>query len=307
MKLFGRSGSYRCWDHEVVVEMIGPAVVPVVQNMTEFVPSGSTELFPVVGDPIAQVKSPEVITRILSGRRVDAMVVPTHVSPASLQAFFDAMLRIHNVGGLLVTVPHKQAALQFCAAVTERAKFVGAVNVVVRTPTGWYGDNTDGLGYLDGIEKEGFSVAGRRALLVGCGGAGSAIALEILQRGASQLAIHDIDIPRRDAVAQKLEQRFPGRVVIGCSDPAGFDLVANATPLGMKASDPLPVDVSRLNASQFVACVVTKPEIPPLIIEARMRGCPTMTGAGMFEAQAETLVEFLLAGWTDNKRSAHKV
>ncbi|WP_378950043.1 shikimate dehydrogenase family protein [Mesorhizobium sp. ANAO-SY3R2] len=266
--------------------------------MTGFIPSGGTRLFPVVGDPIAQVRSPEVITSILAARGEDAVVVPMHVSPPNLCQVLSAIYEVQNLSGALVTVPHKHAALSHCASVTDRARFVQAVNVVRRTDDGWHGDNTDGQGYLDGIEREGFVVRGKRALLVGCGGAGAAIALEILERGAAQLAVHDIDLARRDEVIERLSERFPGLVVAGSADPTGFALVANATPMGMNRDDPLPVDVSMLEPWQFVACVVTKPAVPPLIAEARRLGCPTMTGTGMFDAQAETLADFLLGyGW----------
>lgn len=271
--------------------------------MTGCVPTGATRLFPVVGDPIAQVKSPRVLTRILVERGEDAVVVPMHVSSSDLTGLFDALKDVHNVDGILVTVPHKRSAFGLCSTRTDRADFVEAVNVVRRTDDGWHGDNTDGLGYLDGIEREGFSVQGRRALLVGCGGAGSAIALEILKRGAAELAIHDIDTARRDSMVAKLRDIYPGNVVAGDADPTGFDLVANATPLGMKPGDFLPIDVSRLRPSQFVACVITKPEVPPLIVEARRYGCRTMTGSDMFLAQAETLVDFLLGRWHEGRNS----
>lgn len=246
-----------------------------------------------VGDPIAQVRSPDVITRLLADRNEDAVVVPMHVASPDLSGVFHALRAVSNIGGILVTVPHKQEAFGLCATTSDRATFVEAVNVVRRTADGWHGDNTDGVGYLDGMEKEGFAVAGRRCLLVGCGGAGSAIALEIMRRGAEILAIHDIDIERRDAIIERLDGLYPGRVVAADANPAGYDLVANATPLGMRPNDPLPIDVSKLEAWQFVACVVTKPEVPPLIQEARRRGCRTMTGAGMFDAQALVLVDFL--------------
>lgn len=262
--------------------------------MNGFLPSGSTRLFPVVGDPIAQVRSPGAITRILERRGIDAAVVPMHVAQADLRRLFDTLLAVRNLDGLLVTIPHKHAAVFACATLTEEAAFVGAVNLVRRTAAGWHGDNTDGRGYLNGLAQNGFAVIGKRVLLVGAGGAGSAIALEMLERGAAQVLIHDRDETRRDALIAKLAERFPGGVTRGSADPSGFDLVANATPMGMQPSDPLPVDVSRLQSSQFVACAVTKPEVPPLIAEARRRGCRTMTGAGMFDAQAEILTDFLL-------------
>lgn len=258
--------------------------------------SGETRLFPVIGDPIGQVKSPGSLTAILAERGENAIVVPVHAAASDVGAVLEAFARIRNVGGVLVTIPHKVAVLDLCAEATDRARFAGATNVVRKTDRGWLGDNTDGRGYVDGMLREGFDVAGKSALLVGCGGAGSAIAFELIERGVTTLAIHDKDEERRDHFLARLETRFPGRVRVGGSDPAGFDLVANATPLGMRPGDPLPVDVSRFDAGQFVACVVTKPAVPPLIAAARERGCRTMTGKGMFDAQAGALVDFLLAG-----------
>jgi shikimate dehydrogenase len=271
--------------------------------MLDFFPSGSTKLFSVVGDPIDQVRSPSVLTRLLAERREDAVVVPMHVPPADLVGVFRALHTVRNLGGILVTIPHKHDAFGLCTTTTDRAAFVETVNVVRRIDDGWHGDNTDGLGYLDGIDRQGFAVAGRKCLLIGCGGAGSAIALEIIRRGAALLAIHDIDAARRDHVIGKLDRLYPGRVIVGGVDPTGFDLVANATPLGMRPDDPLPIDISKLESHQFVACVVTKPDVPPLMEEARRRGCRTMTGVEMFDAQAATLVDFLLR--RPNEREVH--
>lgn len=269
--------------------MPGPAT-----EMNGGFPNGATAIFPIVGDPIDQVKSPAAISAVFAARGQNAIVIPVRVSPNNLAAFLESLESVQNAGGGLVTVPHKRAALECCATLTDRARFIGAVNVFRRTGEGWHGDNTDGAGYVDGIERRGFTVTGKAALLVGCGGAGAAIALEILSRGAARLAIHDVDAARRDDVIAKLDHRFPGHVKVGSTDPAGFDLVANATPMGMKAGDALPVDVSALRPEQFVACVVTKPEVPPLIEAARRLGCATATGADMFNAQAETLADFLL-------------
>jgi len=262
---------------------------------------GETRLHIIIGDPIAQVKSPAFLTAILARRGVNALVVPAHVTPGDLPAFMKSVRLICNLDGIVVTVPHKFAALDYCDEPTARAAFVGSVNVMRRSADGrWIGDNLDGLGYLDGIAKEGFSVAGKKALLVGAGGAGSAIALEMLERGAALLAIHDADRARRDRLVAKLAGRFGSRVAAGSTDPRGFDLVANATPAGMKEGDPLPVDISGLSADQFVADVITKPDVSPLVEHARGIGCRTMVGAGMFNAQAELLVDRLL-GDADRK------
>jgi shikimate dehydrogenase len=257
--------------------------------------NGETRLYYVIGDPIGQVKSPASLTAVLVARGVNALVVPAHVAVADFPVFMAAARATQNVDGLVVTVPHKIAALEHADETSERARFAGSTNVLRRLPGGgWTCDNTDGVGYLEGIGKEGFDLRDRTALLVGAGGAGSAIAYEILARGAAHLKVHDVDTARRDRVIARLAERFPGRISAGDADPGGVDLVANATPLGMREGDPLPGDVRRLEARQFVADVITRPEISPLVAAARRIGCATMPGAGMFNAQAELLVDRLL-------------
>ncbi len=257
--------------------------------------SGETRLFPIIGDPIAQVRSPEFLTAILERKGQNAIVPPMHVAPNNLSATMSVLKATQNVGGIVVTIPHKIPCLDYCDNASDRARFVGSVNIIRKLADGsLYGDNVDGIGYLDGIAKEGFTPEGKRALLIGAGGAGSAVAFEILQRDASFLAIHDVDTTRRDSLIARLDEKFPGKVGIGSTNPETFDLIANVTPVGMKEGDPYPVDVSRLNKSQFVADAITKPEISPMVNRARELGCKTMVGAGMFNAEAEILVDFMI-------------
>lgn len=259
---------------------------------------GETMIFPIIGHPIGQVKSPASLSQIMAERGFNGMVMPVHVLPQDLSGWLAQAHAMRNCRGIVVTVPHKGPCLDFCAGVSARAKAAKAVNIMIRDGDQWIGDATDGQGYLDGIAAEGFDFAGKDVLLVGAGGAGSAIAYEILARGASELALHDIDIARRDALIERLDAAFPGRVRVGGADPRGFALVANATPLGMTEGDPLPVQTELLVADQFVADVVTRPAVPPLIAAARATGCRTMPGSGMFNAQAVLLAELLMGGRT---------
>lgn len=255
---------------------------------------GETRYFPIVGHPVGQVKSPAALSRIMADRGFNGMVVPADVWPGDLAIWLQAAKATRNCDGIVITVPHKVPCLAACDRATPRAIASGAVNIMIRDGDSWLGDATDGHGYMDGIAAEGFDVAGKPALLVGTGGAGSAIAYEILARGASDLALHDIDTARRDRLVAQLNQAFPGRARIGGTDPRGFALVANATPLGMRPGDPLPVQADLLEPDQFVADVVTRPAVPPLIATARARGCATMPGSGMFDAQAVLLAELLM-------------
>ena len=262
--------------------------------------SGATRVIFIVGDPIAQVKSPHGVTEALRARGADAIVVPAHVRPADLADFFALARRMPNVDGIIVTVPHKFDAARLCATVTPRARSIGAANVVRRAADGaWEGDMCDGEGYVAGLRRAGCEPRGRRTLLVGAGGAGSAIAHALVDAGVAGLALHDADPARREALAAKLQAYGAQAALapsVGSTDPDGFDLVINATPMGMRPDDPLPVQVERLAATTFVGDVVTMPPVPPLIAEARARGCGTMTGAGMFEAVRDRMIHFYLDG-----------
>jgi shikimate dehydrogenase len=108
------------------------------------------------------------------------------------------------------------------------------------------------------------------------------------------LSVHDTDAARRDTLLRKLAGYSALQPWAGSGDPRGFDLVINATPMGMSPVDVLPLDAALLDASSFVGDVVTVPEVTPLLATARERGCPTMTGMAMFEAVRDGIVEFFL-------------
>jgi len=257
--------------------------------------SGATRVIFIVGDPIAQVKSPAGVTEMLRARGADSIVVPAHVAPPDLVAWTNAVGTMHNCDGIIVTVPHKFAALALCRDLCNAARSIGAVNVMRRRADGaWSGDMLDGAGYVAGLRRAGCEPAGMKALLVGAGGAGSAIAHALVDAGIASLALHDTEETRRDELARKLAGYGPVRATRGSSDPGGFDLVINASPLGMQPGDPLPIDVGHLAATTFVGDVVTLPPLTPLIAAARARGCATMTGIGMFEAVRDRMVEFFL-------------
>lgn len=261
----------------------------------ELLLNGATRVHYIVGDPIAQVKSPGDVSRAFAARGLNALVMPAHVAPAALARWLEGVSLAQNVDGVIVTVPHKFACFALCASASDRARFLGAVNTMRRNPDGtWHGDMFDGLGYIAALRDRGCEPGRRRALLVGAGGAGSAIANALLLSGVASLAIHDGDTARRDALVARLAGLDKCPVAVGSSDPAGFDLVINASPAGMKTGDAYPVDVERLEAKTFVGCVITAPAVSPLIAAARAKGCGTATGADMFARVRDLMVEFLV-------------
>jgi shikimate dehydrogenase len=258
--------------------------------------TGATRLNIILGDPIAQVKSPGGVTQAFIDRGHDGMLVPVQVGVEDLEALLKVADTVKNLDGIIVTVPHKFACFKHCSSASARASFLGAVNIMRRRQEGgWHGDMVDGLGFVGAVRAKGYDPKGKRALQIGAGGAGSAIAMALVEAGVRELAIHDGDATRRDHLIDRLRSLGKADILIGSSNPEGYDLVANATPAGMKAGDPLPVDVTKLKPASFVGCVITVPAVSPLIEAARRIGCPTSTGTEMYNALQSSMLDFLLA------------
>ncbi|MBN3808641.1 ThiF family adenylyltransferase [Paraburkholderia sp. Ac-20347] len=259
--------------------------------------SGATRIYFIVGDPIAQVRSPKGVTAALRAAGRDALVVPAHVAPDDLAAFFAGITPMRNVDGVIITVPHKFSAAGFCASLAEEAAFLGAANTLRRSADGgWHGGMFDGTGFVAALADAGCNLNGKRALLVGAGGAGSAIAQALVNAGVASLDLRDNDSARVDALVGRLAALGRGTVRAASGDvkAEAFDVVVNASPMGMRPEDPLPIDVSRLPATTFVGDVVTAPPLTPFIEAARARGCKTVTGTQMFARVCDRMVEFLL-------------
>jgi shikimate dehydrogenase len=256
---------------------------------------GSTRLSVIVGDPIAQVKAPHTLTAKFAAAGHNGILVPVHVAPKDLAEVIGSLSKAQNLDSIVVTVPHKFACFSLCKTATARATFLEAVNLMRRNADGgWHGEMIDGPGFVGAVRANGGEPKGQRVLLIGAGGAGSAIALEFVEQGVRELAIHDADTKRRDALIAKLKNHAAAKVVVGSTDPTGFDIVANATPAGMSPGDAYPVDVTKFNASMFVGCVITSPPTSPMIEAARKMGCKTSVGLDMVKAELDMMVDFLV-------------
>jgi shikimate dehydrogenase len=258
--------------------------------------TGETRLHLIIGDPVGQTKSPHGLTAEFAARGVNAVCIPLHVAARDFDDVMRAVKQVQNIDGIVITIPHKFAALRHCDEATDRARLLGAANVLHRIAPGrWRGDMTDGTAMVAALRRAGCEPGGRRALVVGAGGAGSAVALALIEAGVAALAVADVDAARRDRLVQRLASRAPAVAQAGTADPSGFGLVVNATPTGMNPADPLPVDAARLAPSGYVADLITKPAMTPLLEAARRRGCTVVTGEDMFAVQAGDMADILLA------------
>lgn len=250
---------------------------------------GSTRILAIVGHPIAQVRAPEVWSAMFRHHGINALCIPFHVTPQNLSAFFAAMRIVQNLIGIIITIPHKQATVGVVDILTKRAEQVGSVNMISIGDDGrWTGDIIDGVGFIENLRAGGADPKGKKALLVGAGGVGNAMAFALAEAGVSELALYDKDEARARDVARRLVAAgFNAR--FAPPDPAGFDLVANATPVGMKADDPLPIDVERISPSAVLAeAIVQRTRLNEL---AAAKGCRTFDGKGMMEHQLVTMAE----------------
>jgi shikimate dehydrogenase len=216
--------------------------------------------------------------------------------PAVLKALFSTT----NVHGALVTMPHKVSTTGLVDEVTITAKIAGACNAIVRRSDGTLlGDMFDGAGFVRGVERKGRQIASARVLVVGCGGVGSAIAASLAAAGPAVLGLYDAASASAETLAARLLRHYPSlRVGTRSNDPGGFDIIVNATPLGMNPGDPLPFDISRISPTSFVGEVVMKEEYTPLLRAALDRGCSVQVGTDMLFEMIPAYLEFFGFGTT---------
>lgn len=254
--------------------------------------TGSTRVFAIVGDPVVQVRAPEVYNHLFRTHGVDAVVVPAKVPAAQLAAFVKNTLLAENFGGLWVTIPHKAAMLKLMDRCDPLAQIAGAVNAVRRNADGSLeGALFDGVGFAKGLDHFGISVTGRRVLVVGAGGGGQAVAAALAQRGAAHLAVFNRTEARAADLVALLRPHFGKAVAVAPSaDPAGYDLIVNCTSQGLKPDDALPFDPARVDAGAAVVDIIMTRQPTPLLQACAARGIPAHPG---FEMLVQQIPEYL--------------
>lgn len=248
-----------------------------------------------IANPIGHAKSPGMFNALFEREGIDAVMVPVSFAVESFEACWTAFEQIRNLRGLIVSVPFKAIACSRAARVNPRAARVGTANAIVREADGsLLCDNFDGAGFVEGMRRGGHAIGGRRALLVGAGGAGASIAFCLAEEGATALTIHDVDGQKAADLAARVRSLFPACDARGgVADPTGHDLVVNATPMGLAPSDPLPLAVDRLHPAMTVVDIVMEPRETALLRAAQARGCRIQPGQPMMDCQMDLLAEFL--------------
>ncbi|TGE01054.1 shikimate dehydrogenase family protein [Methylobacterium nonmethylotrophicum] len=261
---------------------------------------GTTTLIAHLGYPTESFKAPMIYNPWFEKHGIDAVVMPMGVKAEDYPEVFRSVFRLTNIRGALVTMPHKITTIALLDEVSTTARIAGSCNAVLRRPDGTLlGDMFDGAGFVRGIQRKGRDLAGARVLVVGSGGVGSAIAASLAAAGVAALGLHDFSPASAEALAGRLREHYPAlEIATGSNDPAGYDVVVNATPLGMKEGDPLPMDVARIAPGTFVGEVVMKQEHTPFLRAAQEKGCPVQVGTDMLFEQIPAYLEFFGFGTT---------
>lgn len=263
-------------------------------------PSGTTRLYAHIGDPIFQVQAPMRMNALFRDAGMDAAMVAMQVGAADLAQVVPGLQRIGNLGGILVTVPHKFSICNYAAQHSVTVQLAGAANALRRQTDGsWFAENFDGLGFVAGLRAQGHEPRGMRVALAGAGGAGVAIAAALVAAGVACLTVSDAMMDRALLLADRLNAYRPA-VALAENWTAGAvssarsraDLLINATALGMAADDVPAFDVQGLQTHAIVADIVMKPRQTRLLQAASRVGLRTHEGLHMLAPQLPMYLDF---------------
>ncbi len=256
--------------------------------------SGRSRLYGIVGHPIEQVRSPEMFTAEFVARGHHGIMLPFHVLPDDFNTVLPALMRMPNLDGLVFTIPFKQRAVELAREIGPNARMVGAINALTRdTEGGWKGEIFDGIGCVEGHRRAGISFTGKHVMLIGLGGAGSAIAAAIAHERPAMMRLFDLDPARVTAMAERIRELDPAiEVVIGPPVTEGIDHLLNASPVGMLDDKRMPVEATTLPSAMTVFDAIVKPETTALLALAEASGCQVVRGREMMRGQISRMANF---------------
>lgn len=256
---------------------------------------GKTQVVGIVADPITHVRTPQLFNALMVRQGVNAVCVPLHVSVPQLSQLLQGVAAAQNLRGVVVTIPHKESVIGLCGALTSSARLIGAANVLRwdRSQGHWLGGNLDGDGFVAGVKAHAHVLTGKRVLMVGAGGAGKAIAYAVARENPAELVISNRSVARAEEVVDRVRSAVPEVAIrTGIANATGFDVVINATSLGLRDEDPSSLPVETLEVGTLVCEAVMRDTDTALLEGARQRGCLIHEGQHMLHGQLVEMAKF---------------
>ncbi|PPD31435.1 MAG: shikimate dehydrogenase [Methylomonas sp.] len=259
--------------------------------------TGNTKILGVIADPVSQARTPAMANALLQERGLlgSFVMLPMHVPAEGYLSFFAGLRTLNNFGGAVVSMPHKIVTARLVDELTPEARLVGAVNAVRRNSDGrLIGTMLDGEGFISGLVSAGHCVTGAHILLVGAGGAASAIAFALAKHGCASLCIQNRTPETASALLARVSHAYPQmEISTEVYSNWHYDIAINATSLGMKSDDELPIAKRLIRHCDLVAECVIAPEMTNLLQEAANQGKAIHTGVPMLAAQMNLMLAFM--------------
>ena len=252
-----------------------------MNTSTNFINAG------VIGHPVNHSKSPMIHNHWIGQYGLKGQYKAIDVAPENLERDVMALIG-QGYKGFSVTIPHKQTIMSLCDEVEDVAKAIGAVNTLYLRDYKIFGTNTDAFGFIANLKtQEKFFQKDKPVLILGAGGASRAIVYGLLQEGFEKIIITNRTMDKANELVlvnpSKIESLAWENNIKPLKD---IGLLVNTTSLGMVGKDSLNLNLHELSPNTIVTDIVYAPLMTPLLMQAKSKGCPIVTGIGMLLHQA---------------------
>ena len=279
-----------------ILEKLLETYANIPMNQVDFV-NGKTRVYGIVGDPIEQVRSPEMVTWEMQKRDHNAVLIPMHIARDEFDTVMPHIMRMRNLDGLIFTIPFKAQAIALAKTLGPQASQIGAINALKKHSNGaWSGEIFDGIGCVEAFKQRGITLQDKRLQLIGLGGAGSAICVALAYEKPKLLRLFDINAQTTERMAKMVNTISPQTVVeVGLPLAEGIDILLNASPVGMLSDARLPLAVEQFKKELIVFDAIVMPENTPLLSLAQDCGCQVVRGREMMLGQISKIVDYFFA------------
>ena len=260
---------------------------------------GSTKIYGCIADPIDHVKAPTIFTSIFKEKNIDAVLIPIHSNENNLEDVINSLKLIKNFEGMTVTIPHKKSVANLCDSLEPDAEFTQSVNwIKFDNERRLIGNNFDGQGFITGFKSQNFLLKNKNVCLFGAGGAAFSIGCSLAKEQINSLKIINRNSDKAKQLMRKVKI-IDKKLQVETIDhekncPLNeFDIIINATSLGLNKKDQLPFDVTKSSPKAVIADIIMQPHETELLKRAKILGRSIHYGKYMIESQVDLVGNFL--------------